>query len=186
MLQSSLGHSSHGIRVEEYKRPTFEVEFDPEWGGPGLVRWDALKLWNENDDDRVKYYSGTAVYRTQFQLDAEFAESDDITLKLGTVHDIARVKVNGIDCGIAWKQPYDVRIEPAVKEGANLLEIEVVNCWQNRLIGDAALPPEERYTQTNVVLERASGAPMPRYRGYLSTDTLEPSGLLGPLELEAR
>ena len=29
MLQSSLGHSSHGIRVEEYKRPTFEVEFDP-------------------------------------------------------------------------------------------------------------------------------------------------------------
>ena len=166
--------------------PKFEVEFDPEWGGPGLVRWDALKLWNENDDDRVKYYSGTAVYRTQFQLDAEFAESDDITLKLGTVHDIARVKVNGIDCGIAWKQPYDVRIERAVKEGANLLEIEVVNCWQNRLIGDAALPPEERYTQTNVVLERASAAPMPRYRGYLSTDTLEPSGLLGPLELEAR
>ena len=28
-LQSSLGRSSHGIRVEEYKRPTFEVEFDP-------------------------------------------------------------------------------------------------------------------------------------------------------------
>ena len=28
-LQSSMGHDSHYIRVEEYKRPTFEVEFDP-------------------------------------------------------------------------------------------------------------------------------------------------------------
>ena len=134
----------------------------------------------------ISVLGGTVPYRKSDGTVGEFAESDDITLKLGTVHDIARVKVNGIDCGIAWKQPYDVRIERAVKEGANLLEIEVVNCWQNRLIGDAALPPEERYTQTNVVLERASAAPMPRYRGYLSTDTLEPSGLLGPLELEAR
>ena len=106
---------------------------------------------------------------------------------MGTVRDIARVKLNGVDCGIAWTRPYDVRIDDAAKPGENLLEIEVANCWQNRLIGDAALPLEERITKTNVVLESGdSKTTMPPYRGYLATDPLETSGLTGPIEIEAR
>ena len=167
--------------------PPCEVEFDPALGGPGVVRWNQLAFWNQVNDDRIKYYSGTAVYRFNVTLDEDFANSNELILKLGTVRDIARVKLNGVDCGIAWTRPYDVRIDDAAKPGENLLEIEVANCWQNRLIGDAALPLEERITKTNVVLESGdSKTTMPPYRGYLATDPLETSGLTGPIEIEAR
>jgi len=50
--------------------------------------------------------------------------------------------------------------------------VKVVNLWANRIIGDAALPPEKRRTRTNIT--------------RLTKDTpLEPSGLLGPVRLLA-
>ena len=49
------------------------------------------------------------------------------------------------------------------------MEIDVVNLWPNRLVGDAALPPEKRFTKTNVVPE--------------ADWQLLPSGLLGPVTL---
>jgi len=54
-----------------------------------------------------------------------------------------------------------------LKQSGNVLEIVVVNCWPNRLIGDAALPPEKRLTRTNITFKK--DAP------------LMPSGLLGPV-----
>jgi len=60
-----------------------------------------------------------------------------------------------------------VEITEAVKAKDNLLEIEVVNLWPNRLIGDAALPPEKRITRTNIAFDQKT--------------PLLPSGLLGPV-----
>jgi hypothetical protein len=57
----------------------------------------------------------------------------------------------------------------ALKPGDNQLEIDVVNLWRNRLIGDAAKPADERVTRTTIV-----AAP---------TEPLLPSGLLGPVRL---
>ena len=31
----------------------------------------------------------------------------------------------------------------------------MVNLWPNRLVGDAALPPEKRIAKTNIVFERS-------------------------------
>jgi hypothetical protein len=63
-----------------------------------------------------------------------------------------------------------VDITDAVKPGANALEIDVVNFWPNRIIGDAGLPVEKRLTRTNV--------------RKLTKDTkLMESGLLGPVRL---
>jgi hypothetical protein len=78
--------------------------------------------------------------------------------------------------------------------GKNDLEIEVVNLWPNRLIGDANLPIEQRVTKTNVMTyenrlpaaffcawekeceeRKKNGAPAP----------LLSSGLLGPVLLLA-
>jgi hypothetical protein len=57
-----------------------------------------------------------------------------------------------------------------VKPGANKLEVDVVNFWPNRLIGDAALPVEKRLTKTNI--------------RKLTKDTpLVESGLFGPVKL---
>ena len=43
-----------------------------------------------------------------------------------------------------------MEITKAVKPGTNKLEVEVVNFWPNRIIGDAALPKGQRLTRTNV------------------------------------
>jgi hypothetical protein len=57
-----------------------------------------------------------------------------------------------------------------VKAGANELEVSVINLWPNRLIGDAALPAEKRFTETNM-------------RKFVSTSPLLSSGLLGPVRI---
>jgi hypothetical protein len=71
-------------------------------------------------------------------------------LDLGFVKNLARVRLNGHDLGVVWTAPWRVEITGAVKAGSNDLEIEIVNLWPNRLIGDARLPKEQRRTVTNV------------------------------------
>jgi hypothetical protein len=83
------------------------------------------------------------------------------------VKESARVKLNGKDLGVVWCHPWRVEISKAVKPGENQLEIEVVNLWPNRLIGDSGLPEAQRRTRTNMPLN-AKGK-------------LLPSGLLGPV-----
>ena len=88
----------------------------------------------------------------------------------GEVKNVARVRLNGKDLGGLWTRPFRVEITGAVKSADNRLEIEVANLWPNRLIGDAALPPEKRFTRTHV--------------SKFTKDTpLIPSGLLGPVTL---
>ena len=41
-------------------------------------------------------------------------------------------------------------ITDAMKAGENKLQVEVVNFWPNRVIGDAGLPKEQRLTRTNI------------------------------------
>ena len=67
-----------------------------------------------------------------------------------------------------------MEITSAVKPTGNQLEIDVVNLWPNRLIGDAGLPAarqsrdeEKRLTKTNV-------------QKFKKDTPLMPSGLLGP------
>ncbi len=162
----------------------WNVGFDATYGGPAQdVRFEKLTYWNKNADDAIKYYSGTAIYKTTFTLDAAQVK-ERLALSLGTVRDIARVKLNGKDLGIAWTEPFEIELGDAAVEGVNELEIEVTNCWRNRLIGDAGLEPDQRYTKTNVVLEKEpTENPMHPFRGYLSTDELEPSGLIGPVKV---
>ena len=66
-----------------------------------------------------------------------------LTLDLGEVREIAEVWLNGQPLGILWKKPFTVKLGAAAHPGANQLEIEVVNLWPNRLIGDQQLPPEK-------------------------------------------
>jgi hypothetical protein len=81
---------------------------------------------------------------------------------------VAEVRVNGKDLGVVWTKPARVNITSAVKVGVNELEVTVVNLWPNRLIGDASLPAEERFTETNM-------------RKFVSKSPLLSSGLLGPV-----
>jgi len=161
----------------------WEVRFAPGWGAPESVVFDRLIPWNEHTDEGIKYFSGTAVYRKRFQLDGRQAKRP-ARLQLGQVKNIARVRVNGKPLGVVWTDPWSVDLTGAVKSGRNELEVEVTNLWVNRLIGDAARPEEKRLTKTIVRRDPEYKGRSPHLRGYLVTDRLEPSGLVGPVRLE--
>jgi len=103
-----------------------------------------LKSWTEDTNDDIKYFSGTAVYRTTYIFDRNKDTINTIELRMDTVCNIASVKVNGIDCGTRWISPYSVDIKKAIKQGINAIEIEVTNTWRNRLVGDELMPDEKQ------------------------------------------
>ena len=91
-------------------------------------------------------------------------------IDLGKVMVMARVRINGQEVGGVWTSPYRLNISQAVRKGLNELEIEVVNCWRNRLIGEKKLPDNERFTfQTSSYLNENS--------------ELQSSGLMGPVQI---
>jgi hypothetical protein len=65
-----------------------------------------------------------------------------VYLDLGNVEVMASVRLNGKDMGTLWKPPFRIDITPSAKTGENRLEVEVVNLWPNRLIGDEQLPED--------------------------------------------
>ena len=153
---------------------SWTVKFDPKWGGPESATFDRLVSWPARSEPGIKFYSGTAIYTKMFDLpDSKLkTQNSKLFLDLGNVRELAEVRVNGKSCGVTWSPPFRVDITDAVKPAGNTLEIEVVNFWPNRIIGDAALPREQRLTRTNV--------------RKLTNDTrLIESGLLGPVTLRS-
>lgn len=126
--------------------------------------------WSKEEDEQIRYYSGTAVYTNSFSWNHQLKEGERALLELGTLCDVAAVKVNGVECGVAWTSPYEVDITQALQKGDNTLEIEVTNTWANALLGaeQGKAPFEGIWTNG-------------KYR--LAEKTLLPAGLLGPIKL---
>ena len=147
------------------------LTFPPDWGAPPQLQLDSLQSWTESTDAGVRYFSGTATYRTTVTLTAsQLADGNSIWLDLGEVHEVAAVRINGQPAAILWKAPHSLRADPQLRAGENAIEIDVTNLWPNRLIGDAQSPDGKHYTWTNI-------------RKYTRDSPLLPSGLLGPVVL---
>jgi hypothetical protein len=148
------------------------VHFDPKWGGPESVQFNQLESWTIRAEPGIKFYSGTAIYKKTFDLpDLQLASRDaKLFLDLGDVHELAEVHLNGKNLGIVWSPPFRVDITSVVKNYGNKLEIEIVNFWPNRIIGDQFLPVEQRFTKTNI-------------RKLTKITPLEESGLIGPVQI---
>jgi hypothetical protein len=145
----------------------WNVTFDHRMGGPSNpITFNTLTDWSLSANDSVKYYSGAGYYRNTFEI-ANVEKGASYIIDLGAVRDIAKITVNGIEVGGVWTPPYQLDITKSLKPGENQLQIKVVNTWVNRLLGDAALPKEQR--KTNALFG-------PDTRGGLET-----SGLLGPV-----
>ncbi len=171
----------------------WDVSFDPKGGGPEkVVRFDSLKDWTLRPEEGIKYYSGIAIYRQHFDLPEAGAtdKNNRLYLDLGEVKNLARVLLNGKDLGVVWTTPWKVDITEAVKPKDNILEIEIVNLWPNRLIGDEKLPDDGiKDGQWPDWLikgkERASGRYIfTTYRNYTRDSLLLKSGLLGPVTIQ--
>jgi len=85
---------------------------------------------------------------------------------------------------VVWTDPWTIDLTGAARAGGNELEIDVANVWQNRLIGDAGLPEDQRRTKTNVILEQGERTRRYRCSSVNTIDPLTPSGLIGPVRLE--
>jgi hypothetical protein len=146
----------------------WSVSFDPKYGGPELVQFDKLVLWNTHTDLKIRYYSGTATYDNTFNIDP--SNEQQIFLDLGEMYNVAEVFINGKSAGVWWQPPFSRDITELIQRGENHLQIKVVNLWPNRLIGDQLLPEYKRFTRTNV-------------EKFKADTPLHPSGLAGPVKL---
>jgi hypothetical protein len=150
----------------------WEVAFDPRWGGPARTTFDKLQDWTASAEPAVKFYSGRATYRKRFDAAAMPSVGTRLWIDLGNVRELAEVRLNGRPLGIVWTPPFRVDATEAIRRSSNVLEVEVVNFWPNRIIGDQSLPPGQRLTRTNV-------------RKLTKDTALMPSGLLGPVTLQS-
>jgi hypothetical protein len=149
----------------------WDVHFPKDLGAPEKIQLPQLASLTQNENEGVKYFSGTCTYTKMITIKKEWlVPGQKIVLDAGAVKDMAEVYLNGTRVDFLWKAPFRVDITAAVKPGSNKLEIKVTNEWTNRLAGDAAHPGHK-------VL---SSWPMPfGARQY----ELAPSGLIGPVRL---
>jgi hypothetical protein len=124
----------------------WQVAFDPKWGGPAKIEFAALEDWTKRPEPGIRYYSGTAVYRKTFDAPPTGRATH---LDLGKVKNLARVRLNGKDLGTVWCAPWRVDVGGALKARGNRLEIEVVNVWVNRILGDEQEPPDVEMVKTD-------------------------------------
>ena len=125
----------------------WRLTFPEGWEAPAEVALDRLMPWTDLGDPATGAFSGTARYHTRFFLPA-LKMNSALVLDLGQVGDIAKVVLNGEEVTTLWAAPYRCDLTEAVKNGENLLTIEVTNTWHNRLAFDAAKPEAERKTWT--------------------------------------
>ncbi|MFA7140145.1 MAG: glycosyl hydrolase [Proteiniphilum sp.] len=157
--------------IEELKGP-WNVAFDPALRGPSNpMIFETLHDWTTSRNDSVKYYSGAATYSMAFNA-PENTDNKAIEIDLGNLTAMAKIKINGNYAGGVWTYPYKLDITQWIKPGQNELEIEVVNNWMNRLIGDLNLPEAERDTWCYV-------------NPYNAQSALQPSGLFGPVTIQS-
>jgi hypothetical protein len=165
------------VRIEKLPDPPvldlpWTLTFPEGWGAPDSIQTEALFSWPESEVDGIKYFSGTAVYSTEFRVSDSLAdEAHSLHLDLGDVRETAEVRVNGEPAGILWKPPYRIDVTKLLVPGPNRLEIAVTNLWNNRIVGDHQAGTKNGFTRTNLKAKFNKDSP------------LLPSGLLGPVVL---
>ena len=174
-----LKSNSESKRVENRQKVqvidgAWKVYFSKGWGAPDSVEYSELASWTNDKNRGIKYYSGIGTYHKSFYYENNSALSEDqrIFIDLGNLSKVAELWLNGRSLGIVWAKPFKYDITRFIKNGENVLTIEVANTWSNRLTGDAITG--EKYTSTNITgLDGLSWAKVP----------LIESGLLGPVTI---
>ena len=146
------------------------VRFDGQ-GAPKETVFESLTDWSNHPDAAIRHYAGTGIYETNFTL-ANPAKNQRTVLALGEAAVIATVAVNGKEAGTVWTTPWEIDISAFVKAGENTLQIRVANQWHNRLVADAALPPEHRQSFSSQPYRPAT------------KESHQKGGLLGPVRIK--
>jgi len=165
-----LSASASATKTVDLPATQWTIAFQPERGAPAdSMPLQSFQSWSESADAGVRYFSGTASYRTT--IDGRHAAGEHVYLTLSDVREICTVRINGKDAGTIWAMPYRLDITDALAQGKNSIELDMTNLWPNRLIGDEQPGVTHRYTRTNI-------------RKYKADSPLLPSGLIGPVAIE--
>jgi hypothetical protein len=132
-----------------------------------------LTSWTAQAGDAYRNFSGTALYRLEF-------DAKDIThalLDLGEIAHTAKVRLNGKPAGTCWAPPHRLPLLGLLEKGKNVLEVEVTNLAANRIADlDRRKVNWKAFHEINFVnidYKPFDAAPWPAL----------PSGLLGPVKL---
>lgn len=162
--ESDLIKQGQDKKIVEISSP-WNIQFvNKNLGQDFKISSNALFDWKDSDDQRIKYFSGTALYTTSFDWNGEVEQS--VYIHMDSVEVVAKVKLNGKEVGYLWTAPYELEITDALNKGENKLEIEVANLWVNQLVNQYSLPVTQRTIWT--LIDAAS-----------KDQPLEPSGIIG-------
>jgi len=186
----------------------WRLSFPVNWYSGGTneksVVLGTLVDWTKLEDNDMKYFSGTAIYRTTVDLH-DCCVNDRVILDLGEVKNFAEVAVNGVSYPVLWRPPYRLDVTNACCGETVKLDVtvKVTNLWPNRLIGDDRLfdedcewgdPVHKSFWRAGIVRIPdwvKNGLPSPTGRHTFTTwrhwsrqDALLPSGLMGPVCIE--
>ena len=94
---------------------------------------DKLQTW-ETLDEKTRVTMGTGVYTTHLNLKKkDLKDAQAWKIDLGDVRESARVYINNQFAGCAWSVPFVLNCDNMLKEGDNLIRIEVTNLPANRI-----------------------------------------------------
>lgn len=123
--------------------------------------------WRKNK--RLRHASGPGTYITTFKPAIDHLGKDiRLFLDLGLVHDVAVVKVNGMDVASLLVPPYIVDITGRIRDGENLIEVTVHCTLRNALVGYGK--------------HGSAGKPWKHH----ARKPLVPAGLIGPAAIVAK
>ncbi|WP_276373534.1 glycosyl hydrolase [Chryseolinea sp. H1M3-3] len=148
----------------------WKVSFDSTLNVASPLNFTTLVSWTKHPEKSLQHYSGKGVYSTTFDFPV-MKKNERYFITLGSVQDvgIAKVSLNGKEIGVTWTPPFQLEITKELLRKGNRLDVEVINSWRNRLVGDRGLPKENRLTKTNITIK-------PEWQ-------LLEAGLLGPVEI---
>lgn len=185
---------------------SWSIEFPSGWGAPDKIALTNLISWTDHPHSDVKYFSGTATYRTRFKWPLGNSQwpipidnrKSKIRLDIGRVEVIAEVWLNGKSLGMLWKPPFRCDVTDVLRNGENELEIRVTNLWPNRLIGDEQFPDDlapggqwsgipawPAWLVKNQSRPETNRQTFFTWKHWNKDDVLLPSGLFGPVTLNA-
>ncbi len=170
LSEAELSESEHHIWCSDSdKSVSLSGPWQVAYGNEPAQPVDLPHIWE--DQPGRQHYSGAATYTTSIELgavngrvwidlgDCEVLDGSAVEHGLlgpsyrvavrGPVGEIAKVRVNDVDCGLAWAPPYRVEITDALRS-ATKIEIIVYNTAANTLAADEhikqlAVESEARY-----------------------------------------
>jgi hypothetical protein len=146
----------------------WRVAFTPAVGKTPAVR-TLGELGDLTAQDDLRDFVGEVRYETTFDIETT-STAQPVWLEVGGAAALAEVRVNSVDCGVAWTAPWRVDVTHALRAGENQLAIVTPSTWKNRLAAEQSLSEADRVAWTSAPVR-------------LANNKLTHLGLLGPVKL---